>query len=210
MVVVTPASTRPYRGVQPEDRLAQRRARLLDAGLTILGSRSGAEVLTVRGVCRQASVAARYFYESFADKDAFVGAVFDWVIADLAATTQAAMAAVPPSERTRACMAKMVGIITDDPRVGRLIFSANLADPVLLRKRAESGVLLAMLSGRHASEALRLDENERIKAAAHFVVGGVGQTIGAWLHGKVALSREQLVDQLASFLDLLGDPALYR
>src|SRR3954471_22947818 len=81
---VMPHSTRPYRGVQPEDRLAQRRARLLDAGLSILGSGSADEVLTVRGVCRQAAVAARYFYESFADKDALVGAVFDWVIDDLA------------------------------------------------------------------------------------------------------------------------------
>ena len=79
-------STRPYRGVQPADRLARRRARLLDAGLSILGAESEPEGLTVRGVCRNAGVAARYFYESFTDKDEFVGAVFDWVIADLAAT----------------------------------------------------------------------------------------------------------------------------
>lgn len=207
---VLPTSTRPYRGVQPEDRLAARRTRLLDAGLSILGSGSGGEVLTVRGVCRQASVAARYFYESFTDKDALVGAVFDWVIEDLAASAQRAMAAAPPAERTRACMANIVGQISEDPRVGRLIFSADLADPVLLRKRAESGALLAMLSVRHASEALRVDTNDRIKAAGHFVVGGVGQTLGAWLHGKVTLDREQLVSQLTSFVELLGDPALYR
>src|ERR1700677_1447709 len=84
-------NARPYGGVDAADRLATRRARLLEAGLDLLGGGDAAE-LTVRGVCRQAGVAARYFYESFADKDELVGAVFDWVVADLAATTQPAVA----------------------------------------------------------------------------------------------------------------------
>jgi hypothetical protein len=42
------------------------------------------------------------------------------------------------------------------------------------------------------------------------VVGGVGQTIGAWLAGDVRLDPEQLVDQLASLLDELANPRLYR
>ena len=40
----------------------------------------------------------RYFYESFSDKDVFVEAVFDHVIAGLATTTQAAVAAYPPTQ----------------------------------------------------------------------------------------------------------------
>lgn len=198
---VSSPSTRPYRGVPPADRQAQRRARLLAAGLAILGSGSDPEVLTVRGVCRQAGVTARYFYESFADKDEFVGAVFDWVVADLAATTQAAVAAASPAEQTRAGMANIVRIILGDPRVGRLLFSAELADPMLVRKRAESSALFAMLCGQHLSNALRLNENDRIKATAHFVVGGVGQTLSAWLSGEIYFTAEELVGQLASLLD---------
>ena len=200
-------STRPYRGVQPADRQAQRRARLLAAGLAILGSRSAPEVLTVRGVCRRAGVTARYFYESFADKDAFVGAVFDWVIADLAATTEAAVAAVPPAEKTRAGMANIVRIILGDPRVGRLLFSADLADPVLVRKRAESSALLAMLYGQHLGDALQLSEDDRIKATAHFAVGGVGQPLSAWLSGEISLTAEQLVNRLATLLRETAEPA---
>jgi hypothetical protein len=67
-----------------------------------------------------------------------------------------------------------------------------------------------MLSGQHAGTALRMQRNERITAAAHFVVGGVGQTLSAWLAGEVRLDPDQLVDQLASLLDRLADPALYR
>jgi AcrR family transcriptional regulator len=204
-------SVRPYRGVEAAERLATRRNRLLAAGLDLLGAeRQNISAVTVRGLCRSAGLAARYFYESFADKDEFVARVFDWVVAELAATTQAAVAAVPPDEQTRAGMANIVRTITEDPRVGRLLFSTQLADPVVVRKRAESSALFAMLSGQHVGQALRVPANERIKAAAHFVVGGVGQTISAWLAGDVQLEPDQLVDQLAALLDELAEPNLYR
>jgi AcrR family transcriptional regulator len=205
------ANARPYRGVHAADRLAARRNRLLAAGLDLLGA-DPREVkeLTVRGVCGRAGVAPRYFYESFTDKREFVGAVFDWVISDLAATTQAAVAAAPPDEQTRVGMANVVTAIAGDARVGRLLFGTHLANAVVVAKRAESSALFAMLSGRHAGSALRMPENDRITAAAHFVVGGVAQTISAWLTGAVRLEPAQLVDHLASLLDELADPGLYR
>lgn len=203
-------SVRPYRGVQPADRLAQRRARLLSAGLDILGTSSDPGALTVRAICRRAGLAARYFYESFSDKDDLVAAVFDWVVGELATTTQAAVAAAPPPEQTRAGITNIVRTISDDPRVGRLLFSVDLANAVLVRKRIDSEALFAMLSGQYVGNVLNLKENDRIKATAHFAVGGVAQTISAWLAGAVTLTPAQLVDQLASILDQLGDPALYR
>jgi AcrR family transcriptional regulator len=209
MPTAATTTPRPYRGIEAADRLAERRARLLEAGLDLLGADDPAE-LTVRGICRQAGVAARYFYESFADKDEFVAAVFDSVIADLAATTQAVVAATPPEEQTRAGVANLVRTIGGDPRVGRLLFSTQLANTVLVRKRAESHALFAMLSGRHVENALRVPENDRIKAAAHFVVGGLAQTISAWLAGDVRLDPDQLIDYLTSLLDELANPGLYR
>ncbi len=203
------SSVRPYRGVEASERLAARRGRLLAAGLDLLGSdQSSISALTVRGVCRQAGLASRYFYESFTDRDELVGGVFDWVVAELAATTQAAVAAVPAHEQARAGMANVVRTIAGDARVGRLLFSTQLADAVVVRKRAESSALFAMLSGQHVGNALRMPANDHIKAAAHFVVGGVGQTISAWLAGDVRLEPDQLVDQLASLLDELADPNL--
>ena len=99
---------RPYGGVDAADRLARRQSRLLEAGLELLGSDADPAELTVRGICQQSGVATRYFYESFTDKDEFIGAVFDWVVAGLAATTQAAVAAAPAVEQNRAGMANMV------------------------------------------------------------------------------------------------------
>ena len=204
------AQVRPYRGVEAPQRIAERRRRLLESGLDLLGGKAVPADLTVRAICSQSGLAARYFYESFADKDVFVGAVFDWVIADIAATTQAAVAAAPAREQSRAGMANIVRTISDDARVGRLLFSARLANPVVVRKRAESGALFALLSGQHAGVALQLEHNDRIKAASHFVVGGVAQTLSAWLAGDIDFSPAQLVDQLAAMLDRLADPVLYR
>ncbi|MCT7658782.1 TetR/AcrR family transcriptional regulator [Mycobacterium deserti] len=200
------AQVRPYRGVDATERLAQRRRRLLEAGLDVLGS--GAE-LTVRAVCRQAGLTVRYFYESFPDKDDLVAAVFDWVIADIAATTQAAVAAAPAEEQSRAGMANVVRAIAADARVGRLLFSVELSNAVIVRKRAESTALFAALLFQHAG-ALGAQHNDAVKAAAHFAVGGVGQTISAWLAGDVRLTPEELVDQLATTLDALAEPTRYR
>lgn len=202
---------RPYRGVEAAERLAERRRRLLAAGLDLLGAeQQDISALTVRAVCRSAGLASRYFYESFTDKEEFVAAVFDWVIAELAATTQAAVASVPAHEQARAGMANVVRTIADDARIGRLLFGTQLVDAVIVRKRAESSALFAMLSGQHAIDVLRAPANEAVNAAAHFVVGGVGQTISAWLAGDVQLEPDQLVDLLASLLNELADPNLVR
>ena len=201
---------RPYRGVEAPQRIAERRRRLLEAGLDLLGAQKTTADLTVRAICAQSGLAARYFYESFTDKDEFVGAVFDWVIADIAATTQAAVAAAPPREQSRQGMANIVRAISDDPRVGRLLFSARLDNPVVVRKRAQSGALFALLSGQHAGVALQREPNEQIKAASHFAVGGVAQTLSAWLAGDLAFTPAQLAAHLGALLDQLADPKLYR
>lgn len=193
---------RPYRGIEAADRLAQRRSQLLEAGLDLLGAEDGE--VTVRAVCRSAGLAARYFYESFADKDDFIGAVYDWVITDIATSTQAAVDAVPLADQTAAGMANVVHLIAKDPRIGRLLFSVKLSNEVLARKRAESTALFATLLGQHAGGALKLAENDRLKATSHFAVGGVTQTISTWLSGEITHTPDQLIDQLRSMLDALA------
>jgi AcrR family transcriptional regulator len=196
------AQVRPYR-------VAARRRRFLEVDLDILGSDPGLSELTVRGICGQAGIALRYFYESFTDKDDFVAAVFDWVIADIAATTQAAVTAAPVKEQSRAGMANIVRTIAADTRVGRLLFSSQPSNPVVVRKRAESGALMALLLFQHAG-TLGAQNNDVIKADSHFAVGGVGQTITAWFSGDITLDTGQLVDRLSTIIDQPAVPELYK
>ncbi|MDT5178019.1 MAG: hypothetical protein QOJ95_2217 [Mycobacterium sp.] len=198
------AKVRPYGGVQARDRVAERRRKLLDAGLELLGGSDDPADLTVRALCGEAGITARYFYESFADKDELVAAVFDGVIADIAATTQAAVAAAPREEQNRAGIANLVRVIADDARVGRLLFNPRLTNAVLARKRAEVGGVFALLSGEHAATAYQLPQHDWVKALAHFIVGGVGQTINAWVSGDLVMTQGKLVDQLARIVDELA------
>ena len=195
---------RPYAGVDAADRLARRRARLLESGLELLGANVDPEELTVRGICQQAGLATRYFYESFSDKDEFIGAVFDSVITQLATTTQAAVAAAPADEQTRAGMTNIVRTIEADPRVGRLMFGTQVSNTAVIRKRKETEALFVMLAGQHVETVTRRPATERTKAFSYFVVGGVTQTISAWLAGDVALTSAELVDQLSAIVDAFG------
>jgi AcrR family transcriptional regulator len=195
---------RPYRGIDASERLAQRRSRFIDAGLDLLSAPPGEP--TVRAICAKAGVAVRYFYESFTEKDDFAAAVFDSVIADLAATTQAAVTSAPLAEQGRAGMTNIVHTIAGDPRVGRLLFSAQLSNEVVARKRTESTAFFATLLGQHAGEALHLPEGYRRQASTHFTVGGVAQTISAWLNDEITCTPDELVDQLAFVLTALANP----
>jgi hypothetical protein len=80
---------------------------------------------------------------------------------------------------------------------------------VILRKRSDLGGIFAFLLAQHLATSLRREQTGRSRAAVHFVVGGVGQTISAWLAGEVDLGQEQLIDQLTGILGALDDPGLY-
>jgi AcrR family transcriptional regulator len=75
--------TRPYGGVHADTRRQERRARLLAAGLEVIGTR-GYHASTVRDVCAQSGLSERYFYESFKS----MGLLFEALYADLHAESQ--------------------------------------------------------------------------------------------------------------------------
>lgn len=118
-------SLRVYGGITGDDRQAERRAQFVEAGLALLGAEDGEPNLTVRGACKQAGLAARYFYESFEDRDALAVAVFDHVVSEIAATTLAAVKAAEPDPRAKSAagLRAIVRLIAGDPRRGRLLFS---------------------------------------------------------------------------------------
>ncbi|WP_020674079.1 TetR/AcrR family transcriptional regulator [Amycolatopsis nigrescens] len=200
---------RVYGGVQGDHRQAERRAKLIEAGLDALGAESGAPPLSVRGVCKQSGLATRYFYESFADRDAFAVAVFDHVTQGLATTTEQAVAeATDVPGKIRAGVGNIIRTIADDPRQGRLLFSALLTSPVLARRRLESATMFAGLLGAHARDhQVAESDGPRLELSSQFIVGGFAQTLTAWLGGSVQLSRDELIDECtAIFVAIAGRP----
>ncbi|MGV9298228.1 TetR/AcrR family transcriptional regulator, partial [Amycolatopsis sp. NPDC003676] len=122
---------RTWAGTTLDDRKAQRRAQLLAAGLDLLGAQGSAAV-SVRAVCRSAKLTERYFYESFADRESLVAAVYEDV-GDQArqALADAVSGEADPSRRAERAVTAFVELVLDDPRKGRVLLLAPLTDPAL-------------------------------------------------------------------------------
>jgi AcrR family transcriptional regulator len=202
-VPTTAPAERSYKGLPAAERANQRRQRLLEVGLDMLGGPDGPQDLTLRTVCARSGLAQRYFYESFADKDEFAAAIYDWALAGLVDKAQAAVAAVPPAEQARANITSLVRTIAADRRIGQLLFSPNQINLVLVRKRFESTAMFVSLFAQHLRVRFRPDETG-LPVRAQFLVGGVGQALAAWLNQEIAITEEDLIEQLIAILTVHG------
>jgi len=73
---------RSYRGLELEDRKQRRRESLMAAGVELFGSQ-GYRASSVKMVCEQVGLTERYFYESFANREALLLAVFQQLAKEL-------------------------------------------------------------------------------------------------------------------------------
>lgn len=194
-------------GLTPDERRDRRRRLLIDAGFDLLGS-EGASATTVRAVCQQAELNPRYFYESFEDIDALLIAVYDDVGLGLAE----AMSAVEipegadPVKAARIGMDALVRFIDEDRRRARVIYIEALANVALAahRVRLDQEVVLS-LEARAIEAAGSWPQGERVgRVGAAMLVGGLGEVLRDWVEGRIDVSREQLVDDLAVLTVALG------
>ncbi|KWX20825.1 MULTISPECIES: TetR/AcrR family transcriptional regulator [Mycolicibacterium] len=187
-----------WAGVPLTDRRAERRALLVDAAFRLFGE-GGEAAVSVRSICRECGLNTRYFYESFADTDDLLGAVYDEVSALLAADVEAAMADAGDSlrARTRAGIAAVLGFSSADPRRGRVLFTDARANPVLAARRAATQDLLR--------EAV-LSEGGRLYPGSDPVAAQIG---AAMYTGAMAeLAQQWLSGNLGDDLDVVVDHAL--
>ncbi|MEE3850043.1 TetR/AcrR family transcriptional regulator [Gordonia sp. LSe1-13] len=196
---------RAYGGEDGGIRVARRRATLIDAALELLGASDGGSI-TVRGVCREAGLTTRYFYESFDSIEALVGATFDEVIGEISDLGVAAFDAGGDVEaKVRGAVGAIVAVIDDDRRKGRLLFSQALLSPTIAHKRMESTEIFAALTLQSASGVISVKSRQRGMAAAHFQVGGLARVLAAWLEGHLDLDRDGVVDVSVGLMMALAD-----
>lgn len=186
-----------YGGRTHEERRRERRGRLLEAVLSLWGA-DDATPVTMTRVCTEAGLSERYFYEQFTNLDAALLAVLEQVAQEIAQTSVAALEETEgdPRARARAGIAAFVGILTDDPRKGRVAMIQSVAHPALRARRAEllrDFVTLTVdtAEGLHAESAWRGPEG---RLAATMFIGGVAQLVTDWLEGAVEATPDEIVD----------------
>lgn len=192
------AEQRTWAGTTLADRKATRRGQLIEAGLELLGT-TGTPAVSVRAVCRTAKLTERYFYESFADRDALLLAVYDEVAQEAHDALVAAVrdARDELSALVRAAVTSFVELIIDDPRKGTVLLLAPLTDPALVRRGAE--LLPNFTALIHDQLPASIDDTER-RLIAVGVTGALTNLFTAYLNGSIDVPRDRLVEHCVRML----------
>lgn len=202
-----------YAGRSAEERRERRQAALLEAALELVGQ-GGWPALTVRGVCQRSRLTARYFYESFADREALLLALFDRVAAEAVGRVLEALprAGVSAECKARAAIGAFVALIAEDPRRGRVLFEVAPESAPLAGRRLNILAAFAELIAGQARDFYGVPSGEEalIATTARMLAGGLAQTLMAWLNGSLAVTREQLIEDTALLFVAAGEAAAHR
>ena len=198
---------RPYGGVSAEQRVAERRERLLEAGLQEFGTR-GVQSTGVKDICRSAALTDRYFYESFRDSSELFTAVFDRATRHLFELVASALAAAPPTpeQQSRAVIEAYVRALADDPRLARVVFiEAPSAGPEVERHMRETLRRFARLVELGARPYLPAGmPDQALRFGAISLVGAIERLMIEWQDGELGLPIEQIIDYLVEMLLAAG------
>jgi AcrR family transcriptional regulator len=189
--------------VSAEQRVAERRERLLDAALEEFGT-TGVLSTGVKDVCRRAGLTDRYFYESFRDSGELFTALFDRVTAQLFEVVVNALGAASPTAeaQARAVIEAYVRALADDPRLARVVFiEAPSAGPEVeahMRATLRRFAQLVVVAARPYLPAGMPDAMVRFGALS--LVGAIERLMIEWQDGELDLSVEQIIDYLVGMI----------
>ena len=206
-----PATRGRYGGVEAAQRIATRRAQLIEAALELLGT-DGWPATTVRGICAHAKLTPRYFYESFEDLDAILLAVFDEIAAEGANAVLIAVGAAEPDARakSRAAIGAFIELLTDDPRKARVLFIEAMGSEPLARRRFETVRMFARLVAEQARSFYGVpgETDPLVELTALMLAGGLAEALLAWLDGSLRITREQLIEDCTDLFVANGEAAV--
>lgn len=196
-----PGAGRPWRGRSPQQRGAERRRRLLDAGLQLFGTQ-GYAATSLTALCATAGVSPRHFYEVFADREDLLRAVYDELVEEnarraLAAVTRAELEVGPQVE---AGLRAVVAFLTEDPRRARVVqLEVVGVSPALEQHRRDVVESFAeLLAQRHrllvAAGHVPPQPFDLIAVA---LVGAINEVLANWLLRDPRPAADDLLPPLA-------------
>lgn len=195
-------TSRTYRGVTPSARQADRRERLLEAGLELFGTLGYART-SVRAVSAAASLNSRYFYESYRSREDLLYAVYQRIVTDI--FTRAAEATARETtleEQARAGLRAAWTAVTEDRRKARIVAIEVVGvSERLERLRHETRQALAQLTADNAmslagSQGIRLRLDPVL--TARFLMGGVVEVLLEWINGDLEAPADEVVEHFTA------------
>jgi AcrR family transcriptional regulator len=196
---------RRYGGKTHEERRAERRERLLDAGLELFGTQGYAQT-TIEQICAAARLNPRYFYAEFETREALLGAVYERHVLAVADGVRAAIEAAPLDPRVRlevGLLAFLDGSLADERAARINYFEVVGVSPALERlRRRILGEYADMIAAqlRELAAGTKLDALDA-RLAAVALAGATDGLIIDWLSGERRYEREAIVTTL---LEIFG------
>jgi AcrR family transcriptional regulator len=192
---------RDYDGKTAAERVAERRARLVDAGIELFGEHGYAGT-SIRAVLRQAGLRDRYFGESFADLDALLAAAYDQLIDEEVEACRAAIGATSgASEGARAMIDAISRSLEGNPGHARIklreVFSGG---PAVQLQRQDGLRKLARLVADLLPESDTVDDRHRLLLGVG-VVAAADAYLLAWLDGALDVMRQDVVELVTQVFD---------
>jgi AcrR family transcriptional regulator len=184
-------TTRMYGGVSAQERVATRRAKLLDAGLELFGTK-GIAATTIADVCAEAGLTKRYFYESFATVDVLAGAVFVDVTDRLVEQVRPAIAAGGGTD-PRPALTVYLSAVLGDRRLARLLGTESRTGPLAQGTAGFGGRAVALWFASTPGA-----DNPVLRLRAHAFAGALAEIALAWTEGQLELSLDEVIDELVA------------
>ncbi|MEH6792997.1 MAG: TetR/AcrR family transcriptional regulator [Rhodococcus sp. (in: high G+C Gram-positive bacteria)] len=197
---------RAYGGESAADRDDRRRRQLLDAGLRVFGS-VGYRAATVRGLCREAKIADRHFYQYFDKTEDLLLAVYAECIAHLTDSVSEAMAEVDPDGGLGAVARQLLDPffrVVEDPHLARVVWMEVLGvsprvEQTYLTVMHEFGVLLLGYLRTFAGEVPSGPDMD-VDLLATAAIGGISHTAMTWYQSGYVAERRIVVATIATML----------
>jgi AcrR family transcriptional regulator len=196
---------RPYRGASADARRDERKRRLIEAGVKVIG-REGYAATTVRAVCAEAGLTERYFYEAIGDRERLLGAVYESLVQQLQAQIAQTIVEAgdqPPAELARLGLSAYFGAMRDHPDAARiLLFEILGVSPEVTRLSQRAVADFAMLIRLTAQRLpqLAMPENQQDMVTA----GLVGSVVFIAMNWFMEGFRRDLDDVVGSALTIFN------
>lgn len=204
-----PAGGRRIRGLDAEQRRAQRREQLLAAAFELF-ARDGYARTAIEQICQTAYVGTKAFYELFDSKeDCYLALMLqsgdrikDQVVQALAEAT----ADEPEEQIMRRMVAAFTHALVDDPRVAVVGFRESWGiSPAVEAQRKENRQWAANFIEAFWRSHQQADNNVDYRALAVATVGGLFESVTDFInHADLPRSVDDLISGMTAFVLAVG------
>lgn len=192
---------RIYAGKAPGERRADRRARLVDAGLQVFGTVAWDEA-GITLICATARVGTRAFYEEFDSREDLLLEVATGIVEQGALVLRAVLE--PPPETLAAAivvgLTGFLGFVSSDPRRARVLYGAVPCAEQLTPHRhlAARGLTGLFREQRLALGIAPPAPDNHLLALA--ITGAISELMGFWVTQSPPPALAPTIDELSALL----------